>query len=156
VIKQRIRKQGLKGEEGVAMVEFAILVTLLLVILLGIIQFGLMWFTKYVITCAAREGAHYATVYTATTNPVTHIQNRIPPVSLTSPTVVEVVTNYANNLLRNTPVTVTPSGTGWTSTVSGTDVTIQVSCQNPWNLLGGFIPSLSNITLSAQVTMKNE
>ena len=140
-----------KGERGAAMVEFAIAIPLLLLLVLGILQFGLMWYTKYAITAASREGAHYATIF-ATADGV----NRTPPCNLTNPTVQDVVQNYCNNLLFNTPVNITPSGPGWTTGTSGNDVTIQVNCQNPWNLLGGFLPSLSNITLQAQTTMKCE
>ena len=152
-MKQRRSRGFLRSEGGVAMVEFAILIILLLLILLGTIQFGLMWFTKYVITCGSREGARYATIYASTAN-AAGIQTRVPPSNLNNPSVQQVVQNYCSNLLKNTPITFTPSGPGWTTGNSGTDVTIQVSCQNPYNLLGGLMPSLSNITFRAQTTMK--
>jgi Flp pilus assembly protein TadG len=146
-------KHFVRGESGAAMVEFAILLPVLLLIILGILQFGLIWYTKYVITAASREGAHYAAVYTA--DPA-NIPSRIAPCNLTNPTVLELVENYCKGSLNNTPVTVTPGGSGWTTGTTGADVTIQVTCQNPWNLLGGFLPSLSNIQLQAQTTMKCE
>ncbi len=152
-MKQRFRKRFSKGEDGVAMVEFAILIIVLLLILLGIIQFGLLWFTKYTIDAAAREGARYATCYT--TAVANNKVSRVVPSQLTNPTVKEVVQNYVNKLIK-TPVDFTPSGPGWNNGTSGLDVTITVSCNNPWNLLGGFIPSLNNLTLQSQVTMKNE
>ena len=151
MVNLRCSKLFFKGESGAAMVEFAILLPLLLLILLGTLQFGFMWYTQYVITAASREGAHYATVYAANAT-----GQRIPPCNLTGPTVQGVVNTYCNNTLSNTPVTVTPSGAGWTTGASGADVTIQVTCQNPLDLLGGFIPSLSNIQLNAQTTMKCE
>ena len=153
--KQIDRKRFLKEEGGVAMVEFALLLIMLLLILLGVIQFGLMWYTKYVITCASREGARYATRYASTVNAQGN-QTRIPPCNL-NPSVESTVQNYCNSLLNNTPVTFTPSNnTGWQTGNAGTDVTIQVSCQNPWDLLGGFIPALHNLTFQAQTTMKCE
>ena len=42
---------------GVAVIEFAIILPLLLVIIFGIIEFGLVLFNKQVITNASREGA---------------------------------------------------------------------------------------------------
>jgi Flp pilus assembly protein TadG len=44
------------------LVEFALLLPLLLVIVFGIIQFGIIYNTHLVITSAAREGARMATV----------------------------------------------------------------------------------------------
>jgi Flp pilus assembly protein TadG len=151
VMCQRSSKRFAKDDSGVAMVEFAILIILLLLIVLGTIQFGLLWYTKYTITCGSREGARYATIYKTDGG-----GNRIIPSNLTSPTVAGVVQSYCNNLLKNTPITVTPSGAGWTTGNAGADVTILVSCSNPWNLLGGLMPSLSNITLQSQTTMKCE
>jgi Flp pilus assembly protein TadG len=148
------RCKGLmRSESGAAMVEFAIVLPVLLLIILGILQFGLLWYTKYVITAASREGAHYATVYTV--DPTNNF-SRVAPSNLTDPTVQGLVESYCNNSLSNTPVTVTPGGAGWTTGATGTDVTIQVTCQNPWNLLGSFLPGLSNIQLRAETTMKCE
>jgi len=148
----RCSKRFVRGESGAAMVEFAILLPVLLLIILGILQFGLMFYTKYVITAASREGARYATIYTAD-----DAGSRIAPCNITNPkTVQQVVQDYCDNLLFNSSVNFEPGGPGWASTASGLDVTITVSCQNPWDLLGGFIPSLSNLTLQAQTTMKCE
>jgi hypothetical protein len=46
-----------QGQRGVAMVEFAIILPLLLVLTFGIIEFGLVLYNKQVITNASREGA---------------------------------------------------------------------------------------------------
>jgi Flp pilus assembly protein TadG len=47
-------------EEGAAAVEFALIVTLLIVILFGITEFGVAFSKKEVYVSAAREGARYA------------------------------------------------------------------------------------------------
>lgn len=51
-----------RDERGGAMVEFALVVPLLLVLLMGIIEFGRVWNTEHVMTDAAREGARRAVV----------------------------------------------------------------------------------------------
>lgn len=51
------RKYFKSAEFGVAMVEFAIILPLLILILFGIIDFGLLMYNKQVITNASREGA---------------------------------------------------------------------------------------------------
>jgi hypothetical protein len=39
---------------------------------------------------------------------------------------------------------------------SGTDLTVQVTFTNPWDLLGGLIPSMRNMAFTAQTVMKCE
>ena len=48
-----------QGQRGVAMVEFAIVLPLLLILMFGLIEFGLVLYNKQVITNASREGARY-------------------------------------------------------------------------------------------------
>lgn len=50
-------------QKGVAAIEFAILLPVLLAILLGIINFGLLMYNQAVITNAAREGARWAAIH---------------------------------------------------------------------------------------------
>ena len=52
----------IKDQKGAAVVEFAIVLPLLLVILFGIIEFGLLMYNKHIITNASREGARYGIV----------------------------------------------------------------------------------------------
>lgn len=54
---------GHRGERGAAAVEFAILLPLLVIILFGIIAFGLAMIQKVTYVSAAREGARYAAVH---------------------------------------------------------------------------------------------
>jgi len=56
------RRASIKEEGGVAAVEFAIVMTLLFIILFGIVQFGIAFSKVNVYTGAAREGARYAAV----------------------------------------------------------------------------------------------
>lgn len=52
----------LKGQEGASAVEFALIVPVLLLLIFGIIEFGLMYHDYLAITHAAREGARKAAV----------------------------------------------------------------------------------------------
>lgn len=54
-------------QKGVAAIEFAILLPVLLAILLGIINYGLLMFNQAVITNAAREGARWAAIHNSAT-----------------------------------------------------------------------------------------
>lgn len=52
--------KGLRGNRGAAVVEFAVLFLLLLVIIFSILEFGFIWLQSHYITNAAREGARIA------------------------------------------------------------------------------------------------
>ena len=53
------------NRKGTAMVELAIILPLLLIVLFGIIEFGLILYDKAVITNASREGARAGIVFRA-------------------------------------------------------------------------------------------
>ena len=57
---QRLRS---KKEEGSGLVEFAILAPLFVVLLFGLVEFGLALYNKGVVTNASREGARFGVVY---------------------------------------------------------------------------------------------
>ena len=51
------RSTGRKGERGVVIVEFAIVATLFVVLILGIFEIGMAWSDNQVVTQSARNGA---------------------------------------------------------------------------------------------------
>jgi Flp pilus assembly protein TadG len=53
----------LKNQKGAAVVEFAVIAPLLLVILFGIIEFSILMFDKAMLTNASREGARAGIVF---------------------------------------------------------------------------------------------
>lgn len=62
------RKRGLRlGESGQALVEFAIVAPMLLLLVLGIVDFGRAFYTYHVMIDAAREGARVAVIANPTT-----------------------------------------------------------------------------------------
>ncbi|HEX7119425.1 MAG TPA: TadE/TadG family type IV pilus assembly protein [Longimicrobiales bacterium] len=56
------RKAGRRRERGQALVEFALILPLLLLLVIGLVEFGRAWNAFQVITDAAREGARTAVV----------------------------------------------------------------------------------------------
>ena len=58
------------SQEGAAVVEFAIVLPLLLLLLFGMIEFGLLMYNKQVITNASREGARWAIVQPNSSDPL--------------------------------------------------------------------------------------
>lgn len=53
----------LRSEQGTAVVEFAVILPLLLVIILGIVEFGFIFYNKALLTNASREGARAGIAY---------------------------------------------------------------------------------------------
>jgi len=60
----RLKKQG-----GNAIVEFALVLPVLILILAGIIEFSVITYDKAVVTSASREGARYGVVFRTPTYP---------------------------------------------------------------------------------------
>lgn len=52
-----MKRIQLRGERGAAAIEFAIISVVLLLIVFGIIEFGILLFDKHILTNASREGA---------------------------------------------------------------------------------------------------
>jgi Flp pilus assembly protein TadG len=75
MIQQRTRKR-FAGEGGQAMTEFAIVLPVFLLLIFGIIQFGIVWKNYVTLTDAARAGARRAAV-SRHTDPVAAACNQV-------------------------------------------------------------------------------
>ena len=100
-----------RSQDGVVAVEFAIIAPIVLLILVGVIQFGIVYSQYQVLQGAAREGARCASVQAAgrsTCEVTTAVQNAALSYDLT-----------------NTPVvTVDGGGTACTDDTAGRNVTV--------------------------------
>jgi Flp pilus assembly protein TadG len=94
-------KAHLNNQRGTSAVEFAIVLPLLVVFIFGIIEFGLVFYNKAMVTNASREAARAGIVY------------RDPPVTVAE--IQSVVDNYCGGMLvsfgsSSGAVTTVPSG----------------------------------------------
>ena len=95
------------SERGVAAVEFAIVFPLMLLLMFGIIEFGTMMYDQIMVTNAAREGARWGSVQSASlAHPVScndpgisAIQGSSPCSGSGSGSACMVASNYAANTL---------------------------------------------------------
>lgn len=127
-------------ERGIATVEFALVLPILLMTLFGIIELGMAWYTKQVLTNASREGARAGIVYSSP--------------SMTSGEVQTIVQNYLNNSGFTQPVTITVTGTGG---ASGDPLTVTVSHNYTFNVLPGFVQSMvGDISIEGKTVMRME
>ncbi|WP_231752085.1 TadE/TadG family type IV pilus assembly protein [Burkholderia sp. MSMB1498] len=139
------KQKHLNSQRGGAAVEFALLLPLILLLLIGIVELGLALYDKAVITNASREAARAGIVY------------KVP--QLTATQIQSVATNYAQGRLITFGGTVAPTvnvdqGSG---TSSGSPLTVTVSYSFTGLLLkSSFNPLSKVLQMSASTTMNYE
>jgi Flp pilus assembly protein TadG len=132
-----------KKQEGVAIVEFAMILPLFLLLVFGMIEFSVALYDKAMITNASREGARAAILFG---QPAAQLDD-----------IEKVVTNYlADRLISfGNSSEVDVSLTGGTS--SGDERTVTVQYEYQFLVLPGFLAGLGDgITLTAQTKMRME
>jgi len=137
---RRIRR---KGQEGQALVEFALVIPFLLLLMFGLIEFGLLLYNQQVITNASREGARYGIVSR--------------PERRTLEEIRVVVDSYAGSRMitfgSDTPTTTMET----TGTSFGDDLTVNVTFEYQFLVLPQFVGTLAGVQeLRARTVMKYE
>lgn len=135
----------INDQKGAVAVEFAFVLPLLIVLLVGIMEFGLILYNQQVITNACREGTRAGIVA------------RSPRLDLTA--ITGVVNAYTQAHLvtfgNATSATTVIDNSGGTS--FGDNLTVTVTFDYDFLVLSNFISSLAGgLTLSAQTVMKYE
>jgi hypothetical protein len=155
----------LRDDVGGAAVEFALVLPLLLVVTMGVIEFGRAFNHSHVITDAAREGARRAVVRDGANKQLTVpavIQNRLSAAGLTwSGTPTHTASCAGWSPPANPPANaVSVYGCGWGGGM-GTEARVAIFTPYPFNLLspvmtlvGGSGPGPK--MLSTNLGMRNE
>ena len=137
--------------KGAVAVEFAIIGTLFLLLIAGVLDFGHAWYMKQAITNASREGARYGITYQTNTSGV-----RIAPSALNPSIQSYIQTKYLTNAMLPSDAnpTVTLGGPGYTTGTKGAGLEVTVAATKTWFLVSSFIPGLgSQKTLTAKTVM---
>jgi Flp pilus assembly protein TadG len=138
----------LRDRSGQSMVEFALVVVLLVLLVIGIAEFARAWNVYQIVTNAAREGARLASL----------------PVGFTTDSAVRTRVNdyLTSGSVDSAQATITIGGSG-VDGGTGTQVSIDVSYPYQFLFLGPIVRLLnpastagSDITIQAQVVMRNE
>lgn len=143
-----------RGSKGVALVEFAIVLPVLLLILFGIMEFGFMIYDKSIVTNASREAARRGIVYR------TAADGSYSPPSTSE--IQQVVNNYVGSRLINfqaqgISVSVSPGDGTRTEGYRGQPLTVTVQYAYHFLVLPGFASLLAdNIPITAQTIMRME
>ncbi len=128
-----LRRKSIRRDDGQAMVEFALVLPVLLVLVLGIIQFGIVLHDYLAITDAVRVGAREAAV------------SRMDPMAA-SDVEARVRASAAELDQTELDITITPGDSGtWTQ---GGDVAVEASYPFDINLLG-FVVFSGDLTSKA-------
>jgi Flp pilus assembly protein TadG len=143
----RLVREGRRSESGAELIEFAFALPLLLLVVLGIMDFGLMFQQYEVLTNAAREGARIAVLPDYAT---ADVQTR--------------VTDYIAQSFLSTGGTVnTTVGAPQSVTIGGkcmTTIKVSVSYAHQYLFLSGiakyFGKTFGTKTLNASSTMRTE
>ena len=130
------------NERGVAAAEFALVLPVLLLILFGTIEFGMMMYGREIVTNAAREGARAGIVQ--------------GPPKRTGGQITTIANNYLTGTgVRLADVTFTPTGAGLTN-----PNTLTVTAQYRYNFLIPYIQTVVGIpnplVITTQVVMRHE
>lgn len=135
----------LNNRRGQALVEFALLLPFIMLVLIGIVEFGRAWNAKQMVTDAAREGARWAVVG----NPAITTQSQV------SDTVKRYI---ARGGFDTSQVTISyPDGF---KTGTGNITTVTVAMSHRFVALHRLITLLTNssgvMTLQSSARMRNE
>jgi len=150
-----------KKRKGQALVEFALVLPFLILLVLGIMEFG--WLTKNQLTIdnAAREGARSAALGKPTTDIESVIKDQTSTVPYSS-TQLTISMNRDDNDASNGYNYTIPLGDaaadddGVVKNDAPAGSMIKVTVSIPEHSLTGFFPFLNNRTISAAVVMRRE
>jgi Flp pilus assembly protein TadG len=102
----RVIPAVIRSNRGQAVVEFALVFPLLLLVCFGITEFGRAWMTMNILTSAAREGVRLAAVTAPDIPAVTQRVNDVCAAARVTPSAITVVPPDPNDPNRRVSVTV--------------------------------------------------
>lgn len=106
----------IRSERGAVAVEFALLLPILMMLLLGIVEFGLAYNAQITITNAAREGARTMAIQNSTA---------------AADSAVKAAAPLVNPAITNSEIAISPS-------ICAAGQTVTVTIQYPYKFLTGF------------------
>jgi len=140
---------------GQALVELAIILPLLLLLILGVFEFGRAMYVKNTLTHAARAGARSAVVTYGITNGSANVNTSCIYGTSGNDQVFKSACTSLYQGVRKNNVTISIT-LPRTPPTSGDMVTVSVVWSNYKTAAPSFIPSLNNITLKGETAMRYE
>lgn len=133
----KLIRRLIKDKRGIAAVEFALVLPVLLLLIFGIIEMGTAWYYRQMMVNASREGA------------------RLGALSATGGTTD--VASHVSTILTESgfPAQFSVSATGVGGS-PGTLVTVQVDSNYNFPVLSSLVPAIGSVTLQAVTVMRHE
>lgn len=132
---------SLKESTGASAVEFALVLPLLLMLILGMVEFGTLFYRQAIISWSSREAARTGIVQAAPKPTAGQVQAVVSSV-------------LSKSGLGTSPVAVTVTGAGG---AFGTDLTVLVESPYRFQFLPALAPGMaSSVTLRGRTVMRNE
>jgi Flp pilus assembly protein TadG len=131
-------RRPIADERGQATVEFALVLPVLLLLVLGIIEFGKAWNLSQIATDAVREGTRYCVIYD-NTNTYTNAW----------------VETHIKNLMARAGVPTGVSDVDITGNCDGSSEAVTITLTIPYSWMF-FNMALRPINLKSSFTMRNE
>lgn len=145
---RRLITRLVRSEAGAELIEFALVLPMLLIVVFGIAEFGIVFQRNMIITNAAREGARMAILPGFTTTPGGDVETRVNAY-LAAAGVPGTATTVVTPL-----VTTLPSG----ATMQVQQVTVTYT--NPGSILGPIVTMIGGawgpVTLTGVASMRVE
>lgn len=138
-------KRSKFARRGQAVVEFALVLPLVLILVIGVFEFARAWNIQQVLTDAAREGARVAVVGSGAGESKAVIESK-----------VNTVINNALSVAAIDPADVVIEGAG---EGRGNPVKVRIELPYRFSFLGplmGWTIGKSSLTLRTSITMRNE
>lgn len=129
-----------RKQQGASLVEFAVLAPVFVVLLFGLVEFGLSIYSKEVIGNASREGARFGVVYTTPRKTTTEIRTKVQ--------------DYLTKSGFTGTATINVTGAGG---ASGTSLTVAVTYPYTFQVLPSFVSGLTgtmNLTANSVMLME--
>ncbi len=129
-----------KKQEGASLVEFSVIAPLFVVLLFGLVEFGMAIYDKGVLTNASREGARFGVVYSNPRKTETEIRNKVQ--------------TYLTNAGFTDTATINVTGAGGNS---GASLQVTVTYPYHFTVLPNFVSGLTGtMNLTANTIMLME
>ena len=121
-------------DRGAAAVEFALVLPILLLLVLGILEFGRAYHVQTILSNAARDGVRVMALQDSAAAAIAAAETSASPLDL-----------------ANADIVVTPT-TGCSSALTGAGLA-SVTIKYPFSLVSGFLP-IDDLTLTGKGTMR--
>jgi Flp pilus assembly protein TadG len=130
-----------RRRRGTAMIETAMTLPIILLVLLGTVEFGLLFSRYQILLGSAREGARIASLFRMDCNPY-KVKGEVDA----------AVMNNGSQL----GMLLLPTNVQVVGACKNGNVTVEVKYDHYLTLLGGFVPSDLSVPLEVTVVMRNE